>query len=116
MRIFNVAIPAVALLATSIPAGASSCLLAQYEAIKLVPPQTCWVYEGRATHFTGVFRAGQHITVSMFGLEYAASGGSNGPVLLLQMACLSAVGSINHELLRPAGAAAVGALLGFIFR
>jgi hypothetical protein len=79
MRIFNVAVPAVALLASSIPAGASSCLLAQYEAIKLVPPQTCWVYEGRATHFTGVFKAGQHITVSMFGLEYAASGGSTAP-------------------------------------
>jgi hypothetical protein len=55
-------------------AMASSCVNPAYVPIRIARGAYCWTYEGRGTHFTGSFRAGQRLQVQMSGLAYSGPG------------------------------------------
>jgi hypothetical protein len=63
-------------LASAGNAVASSCVDPVAAAIHFQKGKSCWVYEGKATEFTGKFAGGQQVSATMYGLAYSANSGS----------------------------------------
>jgi hypothetical protein len=79
-RVALAAIAAALAFAGFSAASASSCRDPDIVRIEFAKGAYCWVYEGNATHFRGVFRKGQTVRVEMWGLAYFASPtGSDRP-------------------------------------
>jgi hypothetical protein len=68
------ALVAVAIFFLCASAYASGCNVAVTEPIRFAKGAQCWYYAGKATHFRGIFLAGQHVTVEMHGEAWSVVG------------------------------------------